>query len=128
MRGYVCQGAAKALRNAPNRRMLRIGSGVSKRGWDVTERALIICVLVISALGLSGCGDAGNPLAQMKLAGQSDDMCQQSGAGNGMAGPQAAYSECMQDRYSGGQMGFSGAGGGRFAPGSNPMSLNQIGQ
>jgi hypothetical protein len=92
----------------------------------MTERALIICVLIISALGLSACGDAGNPLAQMKLAGQSDDMCQQSGAGNGMAGPSTAYSECMQDRYSGGQMGFSG--GGRFAPGSNPTSLNQIGQ
>jgi hypothetical protein len=95
----------------------------------MTERALIICVLIISALGLSACGDAGNPLAQMKLVGQSDDMCQQSGAGNGMAGPQAAYSECMQDRYSGGQMGFSGgSGGGRFAPGSNPTSLNQTGQ
>jgi hypothetical protein len=92
----------------------------------MARRILIGCVLIVSAVGLGACGDAGNPLAQMKLVGQSDDMCQQDGAGDGMAGPQAAYAQCMQDRFSGGQMGFSQ--GGRFAPGSNPTSLNQIDQ
>jgi hypothetical protein len=122
----------KALRNMPNRGMLQavVGRASSKRVGDMTERALIICVLIIAALGLSACGDAGNPLAQMKLFGQSDDICQQGGAGNGMAAPQAAYAQCMQDRYSGGYMGFSGGSGSgsRFAPGSNPVSLNQVGQ
>jgi len=95
----------------------------------MTERALIVCALIIAALGLAACSDAGNPLAQMKLIGQSDDMCQQGGAGNGMAAPQAAYGQCMQERYSGGYMGFSGGGSGsRFAPGSNPVSLSQVGQ
>jgi hypothetical protein len=92
----------------------------------MARRTLIVCVLIASAIGLGACGDAGNPLAQMKLVGQSDDMCQQGGAGNGMAAPQAAYSECMQERSSSSQMGFSQ--GGRFAPGSNPTSLSQIGQ
>jgi hypothetical protein len=94
----------------------------------MTERALIVCALIIAALGLAACSDAGNPLAQMKLIGQSDDMCQQGGAGNGMAAPQAAYGQCMQERYSGGYMGFSGGSGSRFAPGSNPVSLSQVGQ
>jgi hypothetical protein len=93
----------------------------------MTERALIIGVLIVSALGLSACADAGNPMAQMKLAGQADDMCQQGGAGNGMMGPQAAYGQCMQERYSSGAMGF-GSSDSRFAPGSNPVSLNQVGQ
>jgi hypothetical protein len=93
----------------------------------MTERALTVFVLIIAALALSACGDAGNPLAQMKLIGQSDDMCQQGGAGDGMAAPQAAYAQCMQNRYSDGAMGF-GSSGSRFAPGSNPVSLSQAGQ
>jgi putative hemolysin len=86
----------------------------------------IVSVLFISGLGLCACSSATNPLAQMKLAGQADDVCQQTGAGNGMAGPQAAYQACMQERYSNGQMGYSD--GGHSMAGSYSTTLNQIGQ
>jgi len=93
----------------------------------MTRWAVVASVVIVSGLGLGACSSGTNPLAQMKLAGQNDDMCQSgSSAGNGMSSARASYSECMQERYADQPMGFSN--GGRFAPGSSSSSLSQVGQ
>jgi len=92
-------------------------------------RLAVIASLAALALGLGACSSSNNPLVQAKLANQDADMCQSgSGAPTGLAAlgsPQGAYAECMQERYASRPMGFSE--GGRFAPGSNPASLADIG-
>jgi hypothetical protein len=89
---------------------------------------LIGCALLILPLGLGACSSSGNDmLNRAELTADNDDYCQ-VGSTSGMAilnGPQAAYSQCMQQRYA------SGAGNFRsedsYAPGQ-PSSLAAIGR
>lgn len=96
----------------------------------MTKWPLRCCLLIIAALALGACSmSSDSALSQLKLAGRDNDMCEPaSGAATGMAalnGAQAAYADCMQDRSAARQF---GSGGGRFAPGSNPASLAEVGQ
>jgi hypothetical protein len=97
----------------------------------MTKLLLISCSVAVLAGALGACSSSPfDSLAQAKLAGRNDDMCQAGdGPASGMAalnGAGAAYTQCMQERSASQPMGFSQ--GGRFAPGSTSSSLADIGR
>jgi hypothetical protein len=75
----------------------------------MTRRPLLVCSLIILALGLGSCSSSGDGMmTRAELASDNDNYCQ-VGSASGMAaltGPQAAYSQCMQERYTAGAAGF----------------------
>jgi hypothetical protein len=85
-------------------------------------RWLLICgFMIVASLGLGACSSSvGGLSAQANLVGDNDDMCQGTGS-------QAAYAQCMQQRYASGSAGYNEEDG-HFAPGSQPKSLFQSGQ
>jgi hypothetical protein len=85
-------------------------------------RWLLISGLVIAlGFGLGACSSSvGGLTAQANLVGDNDNMCQGTGS-------QAAYAQCMQQRYASGSAGYNEEDG-HFAPGSQPKSLFQSGQ
>ena len=91
---------------------------------------LVSCSMVVLAAGLGACSSAGDEMTtRAELAANNDDNCQvASGPLSGMnalIGPQAAYNQCMQERYAAGSAGFRPEDS--FAAGQ-PSSLAAIGQ
>jgi hypothetical protein len=107
--------------------MLQIAAGAAivlgRNGATMTRWLTIAALVAALGLGLGACS-ASSPLggfaAQANLVGANDDMC-------GGAGSQAAYAQCMQQRYASGSAGYDEESG-HFAPGAQPRSLFQAGQ
>ena len=91
---------------------------------------LISCSMAVFAMGLGACSSSGDGMTtRAELAANNDDNCQVgSGPLSGLAalsGPQAAYRQCLQERYSAGSAGFRPEDS--FAAG-HPSSLAAVGQ
>lgn len=75
----------------------------------MTRWLLTMWSLFILGSGLGACSSSGDGmLTRAELASGNDDYCQ-VGSVTGIAalsGPQAAYSQCMQQRYATGAAGF----------------------
>jgi hypothetical protein len=93
----------------------------------VTRWLLISCSLAV-LLGVGGCSSSSDGMmTRAELAADSDDYCR-SGSPTGLAllgSPQAAYSQCMQERYTTGASGFRSEDS--FEAGQ-PSSLSAVGR
>ncbi len=91
---------------------------------------LISCSMVALAVGLGACSSSGDEITtRAELAANNDDNCQIApGPLSGLAalnGPQAAYNQCMRERYAAGSAGFRPEDS--FAPGQS-SSLAAVGR
>lgn len=94
----------------------------------IARQLLISSSMIVLAVGLGACSSSYDGFAaRAELAANSDDYCQNGGAALGMAalnGAQAAYSQCMQQRYTAGAAGFRSEDS--YAPGQS-TTLSAIG-
>ncbi len=76
----------------------------------MTRLLLISCSVIVLAFSLGACSSSFNGFGtQAELAADADDYCRSGGAALGIAalnGAQAAYNQCVQQRFTTGAAGF----------------------